>query len=138
VRHWLIDGNNVYGSRPDGWWNDRPAASGRFAQCIAEWCRSHDDDVTLVFDAPVPATTLGLAGGNLIIEEAPRRGRNAADDHIIELIEATEVPVSADDLADDASAGRWVVITSDKGLRARLPQSVTVHGAGWFRDLVGY
>ena len=22
---WIIDGNNVFGSRPDGWWNDRPA-----------------------------------------------------------------------------------------------------------------
>ena len=24
---WLIDGNNVMGSRPDGWWRDRRGAA---------------------------------------------------------------------------------------------------------------
>ena len=24
---WLIDGNNVMGSRPDGWWRDRAGAA---------------------------------------------------------------------------------------------------------------
>ena len=71
---WLIDGNNVYGSRPDGWWNDRGAASGRFAQRVAEWCRTHDDDVTIVFDAPVPESTAMLAGGNLIVQSQPDKG----------------------------------------------------------------
>jgi predicted RNA-binding protein with PIN domain len=123
---WLIDGNNVYGSRPDGWWNDRAAASGRFAQRVAEWCRTHDDDVTLVFDAPVPESTLLLAGGNLAIVEAPRRGRNAADDHIVDLVAA-----STDD-------GGLTVVTSDRGLRQRLPRTVHVVGAGRFRELVGY
>ncbi len=123
---WVIDGNNVYGSRPDGWWNDRAAASGRFAQRVAEWCRTHDDDVRLVFDAPVPESTLLLAGGNLAIVEAPRRGRNAADDHIVDLVAA-----SVDD-------GGLTVVTSDRGLRQRLPDSVHVVGAGRFRELVGY
>lgn len=123
---WLIDGNNVYGSRPDGWWNDRAAASGRFAQRVAEWCRTHDDDVTVVFDAPVPESTLMLAGGNLSIEEAPRRGRNAADDYIVELVEAAQ---NDDELS---------VVTSDKGLRERLPNSVQVLGVGRFRELIGY
>lgn len=123
---WLIDGNNVYGSRPDGWWNDRGAASGRFAQRVAEWCRTHTDDVTIVFDAPVPESTLLLAGGNLSIVEAPRRGRNAADDHIVKLI---------DDL-DGALA--VTVVTSDTGLRERLPDWVRIVGVGQFRELIGY
>lgn len=123
---WLIDGNNVYGSRPDGWWNDRAAASGRFAQRVAEWCRTHDDDVTIVFDAPVPESTLVLAGGNLSIVEAPRRGRNAADDHIVML---------ADGAQDELSV---TVVTSDKGLRQRLPDSVRIVGVGDFRQLIGY
>lgn len=123
---WLIDGNNVYGSRPDGWWNDRVGASRRFAQCVAEWCRTHDDDVTLVFDAPVPASTAILAGGNLAIVEAPRRGRNAADDHIASLVES--VP----------GLEEVTVVTSDKGLRQRLPVAVRVIGAGRFRELIGY
>jgi len=123
---WLIDGNNVYGSRPDGWWNDRGAASARFAQRVAEWCRTHDDDVTIVFDAPVPESTTMLAGGNLRIDEAPRRGRNAADDHIVDLVD----PVSVDD--------ELTVVTSDKGLRQRLPEHVRVIGSGRFRDVIGY
>ena len=123
---WLIDGNNVYGSRPDGWWNDRDRASTRFAQCVAEWCRTHDDDVAIVFDAPVPESTAMLAGGNLRIEEAPRRGRDAADDHIV-------------DLVDDASVDdELTVVTSDKGLKQRLPHHVQVIGSGRFRELISY
>jgi predicted RNA-binding protein with PIN domain len=124
---WVIDGNNVFGSRPDGWWNDRPAAQRRFTQRVAEWCRAHDDDVTLVFDAPVAHDTALLAGGNLSIVEAERRGRNAADDEIVELVEA---------LAGDDVEVR--VVTSDRGLRGRLPPVVEILGVGSFRDLVGY
>jgi hypothetical protein len=125
---WLIDGNNVYGSRPDGWWNDRAAASGRFAQRVAEWCRTHDDDVTLVFDPPVPESTSLLAGGNLAIVEAPRRGRNAADDYIVGLA----------DVDPDAADPVVTVVSSDKGLRRRLPSGVRVIGAGRFRELIRY
>jgi predicted RNA-binding protein with PIN domain len=124
-RRWLVDGNNVYGSRPDGWWNDRDAATGRFAQKVAEWCRTHDDQVTVVFDAPVADSTLLLAGGNLSIVEAPRRGRDAADDHIVDLVGGVSEPVVT-------------VVTSDRGLRRRLPGGVEVWGVGRFRELIGY
>ena len=125
---WVIDGNNVYGSRPDGWWNDRARASARLAQRVAEWCRDHDDDVTLVFDAPLARETAILAGGNLRIVEATRRGRDAADDEIVELVD--------DDLADGADRIR--VVTSDKGLRRRLPGEVDLMGVGRFRELIRY
>jgi len=126
VTRWLVDGNNVFGSRPDGWWNDREAAAGRLAQRVAEWCRTHDDEVQLVFDAPVAEATLDLAGGNLTIEEAPGRRRDAADDLIVE--RAAE--------ADEDEP--LVVVTSDGGLRRRLPTAVEVMGVGRFRDLIGY
>jgi predicted RNA-binding protein with PIN domain len=124
---WLIDGNNVYGSRPDGWWNDRAAASSRFTQRVAEWCRTHHDEVTIVFDAPVPESTLLLAGGNLSIEEATRRGRNAADDHIVEIVRSLS-----------GALAPLTVVTSDKGLRDRLPDAVQVMGSGRFRELIRY
>lgn len=123
---WIVDGNNVFGSRPDGWWNDREGAATRFAQCVAEWCRTHDDAVVLVFDAPVGSATLELAGGNLTIREAPRRGRDAADDHIVDVVEQAEP-------GDDTS-----VVTSDRGLRERLPDQVRTVGVGRFRELIGY
>ncbi len=125
---WIVDGNNVYGSRPDGWWNDRAAASGRLAQRVAEWCREHDDDVILVFDAPLADTTAMLAGGNLRIVESTRRGRNAADDDIVDLVDAA--------LADGEDHLR--VATSDRGLRARLPGEVEIVGVGSFRSTIGY
>lgn len=123
---WVVDGNNVYGSRPDGWWNDRDAAQRRFTQRVAEWCRTHDDHVVLVFDAPVAARTSELGGGNLEIIEAERRGRDAADHQIVGLV---------DELQD---ADQVRVVTSDKGLRARLPGWVEVWGSGRFRDEIGY
>lgn len=126
-RAWVIDGNNVFGSRPDGWWNDRQAAARRFAQRVAEWSRGHDDPVILVFDGPVDDGTMELAGGNLRVEVATRRGRDAADDRIVEL--ATEL--------DDAR-----VVTSDKRLRERLEQCcgdrIELTGVGRFRALIGY
>lgn len=125
---WLVDGNNVFGARPDGWWNDRPAAMARFTQRVAEWCRTHTDDVTIVFDQPVPERVLILAGGNLSIIPASRRGRNAADDDIVRLAEE----------ASREGGGDLTVVTSDKGLRARLPTGVDVVGAGRFRELVRY
>lgn len=121
--YWIIDGNNVYGSRPDGWWNDRQAAATRFAQSVAEWCRTHGDDVLLVFDAPIADETFARAGGNLAIAESPRRGRDAADDHIV-------------DVAAEAIDEELAVVTSDRKLRARLPERVHIVGAGRFLDLL--
>ncbi len=134
---WVIDGNNVYGSRPDGWWNDRDRAAGRFAQRVAEWCRTHDDDVTIVFDAPVSSATLELAGGNLRIVEAPHRGRDAADDHIVELVELVET-VDGGPAAGPGAPVAVTVVTSDRGLRRRLSDHVDVMGVARFREIVRY
>ncbi len=125
---WIVDGNNVYGSRPDGWWNDRSAAAARFTQRVAEWCRTHDDEVLVVFDAPASPSAIDLAGGNLRVVEARRRGRNGADDEIIEIIEGL----------DEEVVGSVTVVTSDRGLRSRLPDWATVVGVGRFRDRIDY
>jgi predicted RNA-binding protein with PIN domain len=124
---WLIDGNNVFGSRPDGWWNDPQAAKRRLTQRVAEWCRTHDDPVILVFDAPVAPGTLELAGGNLRIVVAGRRGRDAADDEIVDLAQGIDAPC---------------VVTSDRGLRRRLAEqsegAVQIVGVSRLRELIGY
>ncbi|MEZ5217307.1 MAG: NYN domain-containing protein [Ilumatobacteraceae bacterium] len=124
-RRYVIDGNNVMGSRPDRWWNDRAGAAARLAQQVAEWSRTHTCPVVLVFDgAPVPEVAL-LAGGNLAIEFAPRRGRNAADDHIVDLVAANPDPASA------------VVVTADLGLLARLPTDARACGPRRFLAGIG-
>jgi predicted RNA-binding protein with PIN domain len=121
---WVVDGNNVFGSRPDGWWNDRPEAQRRFTQLVAEWCRTHDDAVTIVFDPPVSEATARLAGGRLRVVEATRRGRDAADHEIVEMVGRLDDPRSVR------------VVTSDRRLRHRLPPGTDVVGAGRFLRIV--
>ena len=124
--HWIIDGNNVMGAGADGWWNDPVAASARLAQAVAEWTRTREDHVTLVFDGAPEDPLSELAGGNLVVTFATRRGRDAADDRIVELVE---------DLYGDATD--LTVVTSDKGLRDRLPPGVASEGAGRYRARLG-
>jgi len=123
---WIVDGNNVMGAGADGWWNDPVGAAARLTQVIAEWCRSHEDVVTIVFDGRPEPRLSELAGGNLSVGFARRPGRDAADDRIVEMVE------------DVFSAEPELhVVTSDKGLAARLPPGVRVEGAGRFRARLG-
>jgi predicted RNA-binding protein with PIN domain len=119
---WYIDGNNVMGAGADGWWNDRVAAGARLAQAVARWTNEGDDPVILVFDGRTEPTVAEAAGGRLEVVFAERGGRNAADDRIVALV-------------DDAYAAEpdLTVVTSDKGLVARLPPGVHVEGSGAFR-----
>ncbi|MCP4435221.1 MAG: NYN domain-containing protein [Actinomycetia bacterium] len=119
---WVIDGNNVMGAGADGWWNDPPAAATRLAQQVAQWCRAHDDSVILTFDGKPVDSVEVLAGGNLEVRFAPRRKPDAADDLIVEIVEDVY-----------ASEPEIHVVTSDKGLLARLPPGVDTSAAGWFR-----
>lgn len=124
--HWFVDGNNVMGAGADRWWNDPIAAAVRLTQAIAEWTRGHDDPVTVVFDGRPDSRLADLAGGMLAVEFATRRGRNAADDRIVDLVEETY-----------AAEPAIRVVTSDKGLVARLPPGVAIEGAGEFRTRLG-
>ena len=123
---WIVDGNNVMGAGADGWWNDPVAAAVRLTQAIAEWTRGHDDPVTVVFDGRPERRLTDLAGGPLAVEFARRPGRNAADDRIVEIVEDAY-----------AAAPALRVVTSDRGLAARLPPGVEVEGAGAFRTRLG-
>lgn len=130
---WIIDGNNVMGSRPDGWWHDRVRGALRLTQQIAEWCRTHDDRVVLVFDGRDQPAVTRLGGGNLRVEYAPGK-RDAADDRIVALLTAGGAD---DDDTPSAAGGSTRVVTADKGLIARLPDRVAVLGPGRFLELIG-
>lgn len=47
---WLVDGMNVIGSRPDGWWRDRRGAQARLARELAAWAAATGVRVEVVFD----------------------------------------------------------------------------------------
>jgi predicted RNA-binding protein with PIN domain len=102
---WLVDGMNVIGSRPDGWWRDRRRAQARLARDLAAWAARSGEQVKVVFDgAPHSIADAGGVG----VAFAARRGRNAADDDIVALVQA----------ADDPGAIR--VVTSDRELAQRV------------------
>ena len=46
----LVDGNNVMGSRPDGWWRDRAAAMQRLVNQLDDFAAATGEPVAVVFD----------------------------------------------------------------------------------------
>lgn len=78
----IVDGNNVMGSRPDGWWRDRPGAARRLADEIA----AVEQEAIVVFDGP-PSF------------DAPHvlfSGPQSADDVIEEMADASSTVVTSD------------------------------------------
>jgi predicted RNA-binding protein with PIN domain len=117
--HVVVDGMNVIGSRPDGWWRDRAGATRRLLARLQALHRVTGDRVTLVLDGrPLPDVPEGDHDGVQVLY-ARRGGRDAADDRLVEFLG------DVDDLGDVS------VVTSDRGLRARARElGATVVGAG--------
>jgi len=117
----IVDGNNVMGSRPDGWWRDRAGAARRLVEQIAAWA---DDDVLVVFDGRAPDRFPAPPG--VEVRFAERGGRDAADDVIAALVAAHPDPASLR------------VVTSDAELARRVREHGTdVTGARGFLDALG-
>jgi hypothetical protein len=45
-----IDGMNVIGTRPDGWWRDRHGAMTKLVDQLEHWAGAGQQDVTVVFE----------------------------------------------------------------------------------------
>jgi predicted RNA-binding protein with PIN domain len=115
----LVDGMNVIGSRPDGWWRDRDGAIRRLLARLQALAAATGDEITLVLDGgPLPDLPEGGHDG-VEVRYARRPGRNAGDDRIVELLERAPDP-----------AGLRVV-TSDRALRERAAAlGAHIEGAG--------
>jgi predicted RNA-binding protein with PIN domain len=121
---WIVDGNNVMGARPDGWWRDRRAAQRRLVERLESFAAARDVPVTVVFDGR-PHDAGG--GMHVAVRFARRGGRNAADDEIAALAARHPEPATLR------------VVTSDAGLAERVRAAgADVVGAGAFlRELDG-
>jgi uncharacterized protein YaiI (UPF0178 family) len=119
LRTWVIDAGNVIGSRPDGWWRDRAGAARRLMAGIR--AAGFEEPVLVVLDAG-PDELLGSREGVRVVR-APTRGRDAADDEIVRLLQ------------DELEPAGVTVVTSDAGLSARVRAlGADVLGAGAFRS----
>jgi predicted RNA-binding protein with PIN domain len=101
---WLVDGMNVIGSRPDGWWKDRQGAMVWLVGMLESFARVTGDEVTVVFEQP-PSPPIESA--IVVVAHAPRAERNAADDEIVRRLEADRRPE------------QFTVVTSDHELARR-------------------
>ena len=105
----IVDGMNVIGSRPDGWWRDRRAAHRRLVTALG----ALGDPVTVVLDGAPHEI------------EAP------------DGVEVVFAPVADDEIAARAAPGVRVV-TSDRGLAERVRAAGgEVEPAKAFRDRLG-
>jgi predicted RNA-binding protein with PIN domain len=118
----LVDGMNVIGSRPDGWWRDRDAAMARLVDRLERWSAESGDDVTVVFERkPRPP----LASPLVEIAHAPKPGPNAADDEIVRRVRADSDPrsirvVTSDHLLSDLVHGLGATVEPSTGFRDRI------------------
>jgi hypothetical protein len=115
----VIDGANVMGSRPDGWWRDRPGAARRLAEGL-ETAELPYDGVVLVLEG---AALRGRAEGHKRRLRVKHAGGSGDDDVVAEL-------------ARQVAAGAEVdVVTADRGLRSRVDAAGgRAFGPGWLLD----
>lgn len=115
----VVDGMNVVGSRPDGWWRDRRGAMRRLVDALERHAVSAaEDGVLVVFDG----APFAVDSRRVEVRFASRRGRDAADDDIAEL-----------------AAPGVTVVTSDADLERRVRErGGEVVGAGEFRRRLDY
>jgi hypothetical protein len=122
----LVDAANVVGARPDGWWRDRAGATSRLLHRLAGLAGR---TLPGPDGAPVPVTALvAVVEGQARAAGAPAglrvvRAEGSGDDVL--------ATVAADLIDGDDDV---LVVTADRGLRARLPAAARVAGPGWLLE----
>lgn len=115
--HVVVDGANVVGSRPDGWWKDRPGAARRLAGRL----------VAALADerAELPGA-LGVSGElwlHLVLEGAASRAEDLpTHPHLAVHHAAADGDTAIVALVGELSevGGDVLVVTADRDLRARV------------------
>jgi hypothetical protein len=114
----VVDAANVVGSRPDGWWRDRPGAALRLQARLV---------------AAEPATEVVL-----VVEGAARHGPTEGVDGPVRTVHATgsgddAIVEVARELADGGQD--VVVVTADRALRERVGAvGARVEGPSWLLE----
>lgn len=99
----VVDAANVIGSRPTGWWRDRPGAARRFVEQVRAGVREGRLEPPVI----------------VVLEGRAREGAEEGDDDGVEVVHANGE--GDDTIVAVAEAGTGVVvITADRELRDRV------------------
>lgn len=119
---WYIDGMNVIGVRPDGWWRDRDAAMLQLVKLLERWAAAEGEDVVVVFERPPRPP---IRSSVIEIAHAPKPRADAADFEIVRRLERESEPALLR------------VVTSDRWLADRANAAgVSVLGSETFRAMI--
>src|SRR3954462_5442880 len=115
VTRWLVDGMNVVGARPDGWWRDRTAAMARLTAGLDALAAETGEPVSVGVDG----RPRDLGAERVDVRFARRSGPNAADDDIAALAAADADPASLRVVTSDATLADRVGAAGRPTLGAR-------------------
>jgi hypothetical protein len=106
----IVDGANVVGSVPDGWWRDRRGAAERLRDRLAAVAENGLPEAGLAGPLDVVLVVEGAARGVSSIPSVRVHGaRGSGDDAIVDLVRA-----------EPGDRSHVVVVTADRGLSARV------------------
>ena len=112
----IVDGMNVLGSRPDGWWRDRPGAMERMTRRLAAFAGREGIELTVVWDGR-GHERVAAAGEGIEVRFAPG-GPDAADREIVRLIRADDDPASITAASSDRRLRNSVKAAGAAGIGA--------------------
>lgn len=121
----VVDVANVVGSQPNGWWRDRAGATTRALAGLAALSgsqRSLPDGSPVVVDRVIA-----------VVEGQGRRAHVPATGVDV-VLAPTDGDAAVVFTVEELQDARVLVVTADRGLRARLPAAVAVVGPSWLRD----
>jgi len=114
----VVDGANVVGARPDGWWKDRAGAARRLHEQLLD-ADLADDEIVLVLEGGAKAGVPAGASSGLRVVHAPRDGDSAI---VAEARRAHE------------RGHRVRVATADRALGANLAPYATTVSPTWLLE----
>ena len=118
----LVDAANTVGSRPDGWWRDRAAATSRLLDRLTAL---PGGELPREGGAPVAVDAV------VAVVEGAARGVPAPDGvTVVRAVGSGDDALVAEAERLLAGGAEVLVVTADRGLRARLPVGVAVTGPG--------
>ncbi len=107
----IVDGNNVMGAVPDGWWRDRELGMQRLVDRLDAWAADTGHEVLVVFDG----RPRDVHAERVAVLFAPH-----ADDVIAGRARAADTVATSDRELQRRVAARGAQVLGARALRARI------------------